>query len=106
MLSGLPSHAHDDNNNKETTNLLRSGHFLSSTTPFLPDCRLEHQLPAMVSIVALVTGGIASTYLFLRLLLRLTQDTSEPPALLTSLPFIRPLIGMIREKTKFHIRLR
>ena len=53
-----------------------------------------------------VVGVIASTYLFLRLLLRLTQDAKEPPAILTALPFVSPLLGMVREKSRFHIRLR
>jgi hypothetical protein len=56
--------------------------------------------------MTLVVGVAASTYLFLRLLLRLTQDATEPSAILTGLPFASPLIGMIREKSRFHIRLR
>jgi hypothetical protein len=60
----------------------------------------------MLSTVTLAVGVAASTYLFLRLLLRLTQDAREPPAILTGLPFVSPLIGMIREKSRFHIRLR
>ncbi|KAI1868481.1 uncharacterized protein JN550_006397 [Neoarthrinium moseri] len=60
----------------------------------------------MSPTVALVVGAIATTYLFLRLLLRLTQDASEPPAIETGIPFLSPLIGMIREKSRFHVRLR
>jgi hypothetical protein len=51
-------------------------------------------------------GVAGSIYLLLRLLLRLTQDEREPPVILTHLPFISPLIGMIREKSQFHVRLR
>ncbi|KAK8042437.1 hypothetical protein PG994_012920 [Apiospora phragmitis] len=61
----------------------------------------------MASTVAIVTGAIAAfTYLFLRLLSHWTQDAREPPAIETRWPFIGPLIGMIREKSRFHLRLR
>ncbi|GAB1317669.1 hypothetical protein MFIFM68171_07879 [Madurella fahalii] len=60
----------------------------------------------MSTTISLVFGGLTATYLFLRLLLSLTQDAREPPAILTDIPFIQPLIGMIREKSRFHIRLR
>jgi hypothetical protein len=60
----------------------------------------------MLSSVTLVIGVATSTYLLLRLLLHLTQDATEPPAILTELPFASPLIAMIREKSRLHIRLR
>ncbi|KAK3291993.1 cytochrome P450 [Chaetomium fimeti] len=60
----------------------------------------------MAPTISLVLGGLAATYVFLRVLLNLTQDAKEPPAILTDIPFIEPLIGMIREKSRFHIRLR
>ncbi|KAK4038606.1 cholesterol 7-alpha-monooxygenase [Parachaetomium inaequale] len=60
----------------------------------------------MAPTISLVLGGIAVTYLFLRVLLNLTQDAKEPPAILTGIPFIEPLVGMIREKSRFYIRLR
>lgn len=60
----------------------------------------------MAPLLSIVFGSIAATYLFLRFLLRLTQDRNEPPAILTGLPFISPLIGMATEKTGFHTRLR
>ncbi|KAL2132051.1 hypothetical protein VTI74DRAFT_4280 [Chaetomium olivicolor] len=56
--------------------------------------------------LTLVLSGLAATYLFLRALLHFTQDAKEPPAILTALPFIEPLVGMIREKSRFHTRLR
>ncbi|KAJ4285933.1 hypothetical protein N0V88_008208 [Collariella sp. IMI 366227] len=43
----------------------------------------------MVSL-ALLLGSLAALYLFLRALLHLTQDTREPPALLTTLPSSNP----------------
>ncbi|KAH6847191.1 cytochrome P450 [Chaetomium sp. MPI-CAGE-AT-0009] len=60
----------------------------------------------MTPIATLVLGGLAATYIFLRVLLSLTQDAKEPPAILTGIPFVEPLIGMIREKSRFYIRLR
>ena len=60
----------------------------------------------MASITTLVLGALAATYVFLRVVLRLTQDAREPPAILTGLPFISPVIRMGREKQKFYTRLR
>ncbi|KAL2151436.1 hypothetical protein VTH82DRAFT_6534 [Thermothelomyces myriococcoides] len=60
----------------------------------------------MAPVVSLVLGGLAATYVFLRVLLNLTQDVREPPAILTDIPFVQPLIGMIREKASFYVRLR
>lgn len=60
----------------------------------------------MQSASAVALGGFAASYLFLRLILYLTQDAREPPAILTSVPFFGPLVGMIREKSSFHLRLR
>jgi hypothetical protein len=56
--------------------------------------------------LTLAAGIIASAYIFLRFLLYLTQDAREPPAILTALPFVGPLIGMIKENTNFQVRLR
>lgn len=60
----------------------------------------------MASVVTIVVGGFTAVYLFLRLILYLTQDEEEPPAILTSVPFFGPLVGMIQEKSNFHLRLR
>lgn len=60
-------------------------------------------MPSSYSIVA---GAAVTIYAFLQWLLKYTQDAREPPALATSLPFISPLIGMLRKKTKFYIQLR
>lgn len=54
----------------------------------------------------LVLGGIVCFYVFLRLLLHFTQDATEPPVIETSIPFISPILGMIQEKSWYHIRLR
>ncbi|KAG8163072.1 hypothetical protein KVR01_007550 [Diaporthe batatas] len=60
----------------------------------------------MQSILLVVLGSFTAVYVFLRLVLYLTQDRREPPAILTGIPFIGPLVGMIRERSDFHVRLR
>lgn len=71
----------------------------------MPGNTISHQI--MTSTVAIVAGAIAAfAYLFLRLLITWTQDVREPPAIETGLPFIGPLVGMIREKSRLHVRLR
>jgi hypothetical protein len=60
-------------------------------------------MPSSYSIVA---GVAVAAYAFLQCLLKYTQDAREPPALATSIPFISPIIGMMRKKTKFYIQLR
>jgi hypothetical protein len=56
----------------------------------------------MASVFAAILGGFVSTYLFLRLLLHYTQDTKEPPAIATSVPFIGPILGMMTKRTHFY----
>ncbi|KAK8004850.1 hypothetical protein PG990_010887 [Apiospora arundinis] len=61
----------------------------------------------MASTVAALVGAIVGLiYVFLRIFLNFTQDAREPPAIEMGLPYIGPLIGMIREKSRFHLRLR
>lgn len=60
----------------------------------------------MARILAIAFGGFVATYIFLRTLLHLTQDTREPPAIVTDIPFFGPLVGMAREKSRFYLRLR
>ncbi|KAK7974518.1 hypothetical protein PG989_016366 [Apiospora arundinis] len=61
----------------------------------------------MAATVAIYVGAIgAFLYMFLRVILYSTQDAREPPAIETGLPFIGPLVGMIKEKSRFHFRLR
>lgn len=60
----------------------------------------------MAFTVTIVFGGLLATYLFLRFLLHVTQDAREPPTILTGIPFFSPVIGMIREKSRFYLRLR
>ena len=59
----------------------------------------------MASSLLLVVSGLVAVYLFLRCLLTFTHDAREPPALVTEIPFLGPIIGM-RKKGKFYIDLR
>ena len=56
----------------------------------------------MAATIAIVVGTLAATYVFLRILLHVTQDAREPPAILTEIPFVSPIIGMLRDKTRLH----
>lgn len=60
----------------------------------------------MPSVAVIAVGGFIAIYVVLRLILHLTQDAREPPAILTSVPFFGPLVGTFREKSNFHLRLR
>ncbi|KAI0451597.1 cytochrome P450 [Xylaria acuta] len=56
--------------------------------------------------VATSFGCLVATYLFFRFLLRLTQDPKEPPTIETELPFLAPVLGMIRKKSQYYVLLR
>ena len=58
----------------------------------LQTCRLLQPLSLEASHPS-ISASVSSFYL--------TQDAKEPPAILTSFPFIGPLVGMLREKIKF-----
>ncbi|KAI0202880.1 cytochrome P450 [Astrocystis sublimbata] len=60
----------------------------------------------MASAIVIAFAGLVVTYLFLRFLLTFTQDAREPPSIANDVPFMSPLIGMIREKSQFYLRLR
>lgn len=68
----------------------------------------------MAFTVITAFGALLVTYLFLgvivpsffRLLLDMTQDAKEPPSIVTGLPFVGPLVGIIRERSNFYLRLR
>jgi hypothetical protein len=53
-----------------------------------------------------VAGVVAAIYVSFQLLLHFTQDKREPPPLATTIPFLSPIIGMSRKKTKYYIELR
>ncbi|KAJ8070583.1 hypothetical protein OCU04_000956 [Sclerotinia nivalis] len=60
----------------------------------------------MTSMFALVLGSLAASYVFLLALLRLTQDSKEPPAIENSIPFLTPLLGSISGMQKYAVKLR
>ncbi|CAN8104370.1 unnamed protein product [Discula destructiva] len=59
-----------------------------------------------ITMLTLVCGGFIITYVFLRGLLQFTQDKKEPPAIETRIPFLTPIIGMFKEKSRYYVRLR
>jgi hypothetical protein len=60
----------------------------------------------MTSTLALVLGSVTAAYVFFSALLRVTQDSKEPPAIETSIPFISPLLGLILGMQTFTVNLR
>lgn len=60
----------------------------------------------MTSILALVLGSVGAAYVFLSALLHFTQDSKEPPAIETTIPFISPLLGLIAGMQRFFVKLR
>ena len=64
-------------------------------------------MEATVSGVVVVAAAAAMVlYLSLHLVLNITQDKREPPAIATSIPFLSPILGMSCKKSKFYIELR
>ncbi|KAF7867294.1 hypothetical protein EAF04_005377 [Stromatinia cepivora] len=60
----------------------------------------------MTSMLALVLGSLAATYVFFLALLRFTQASKEPPAIEITIPFITPLLGSISGMQKYAVKLR
>lgn len=60
----------------------------------------------MAPLIVASFSVLAGTYFFLLFLLRSTQSTSEPSAILTEIPFFSPLIRMLKDKAQLHLRLR
>ncbi|KAK3329237.1 cytochrome P450 [Apodospora peruviana] len=58
--------------------------------------------PTLVAAV----GTIVATYAFLWTLLRLTQDAKEPPLVLTTIPFLSPIMGMVKWSMDFYVHMR
>ncbi|CAG8961193.1 hypothetical protein HYFRA_00013248 [Hymenoscyphus fraxineus] len=54
------------------------------------------------SIAAGVVGIMVATYIFFQAFLYLTQDENEPPVVSSAIPYISPLIGMIRWNMDFY----
>lgn len=58
------------------------------------------------ALVMTTLGGIAATYMFFWALLHLTHNAREPVLLLTSIPFISPILGMIGWSKDFYAHMR
>jgi hypothetical protein len=51
-------------------------------------------------------AGAVLAYLSLQLLLHYTHDDREPKPVSTTLPFISPILGMVRKKLDYYVELR
>ncbi|GAP82419.1 putative cytochrome P450 oxidoreductase [Rosellinia necatrix] len=60
----------------------------------------------MISSVTAAVAGLASSYVFIWALLRLTQDSREPPTLEHDIPFLSPIVSMASKGSRFHSYLR
>lgn len=60
----------------------------------------------MAPILAVAFGILATTYCFFHFLLYATQDPREPRAILTTIPYLQPLLRMIKEKSGLHLSLK
>lgn len=60
----------------------------------------------MPSIIIVSVAGAVAVYSFLLALAYFKHDPREPEAIVGTIPFISPLIGMLTEKGHYYIRLR
>lgn len=60
----------------------------------------------MPTIIVLSVAGAAATYVFLLALAYFKHDPREPEAIVGTIPFISPLIGILTQKGNYYIRLR
>lgn len=58
------------------------------------------------STLTAAVGSFAATYIFFCAFLHLTQDAKEPPLVATAVPFLSPLIGMVRWSMGFYTHMR
>lgn len=56
----------------------------------------------MLSNITATVAGLVGTYVLFWALLHITQDAREPPTVEDSIPFIGPIIGMMRRGSGFH----
>ncbi|ETS81367.1 hypothetical protein PFICI_06369 [Pestalotiopsis fici W106-1] len=54
------------------------------------------------AMALVILGGVTTTYVFLLALLRSTQNDKEPPVVLDSIPFVSPILGMVRWSMDFY----
>lgn len=60
----------------------------------------------MASQIIVCFVVLAATYAFLRARISATQDPKEPTPVTGPIPFISPLVGLIREKEGYYVRIR
>jgi len=60
----------------------------------------------MLGIFATIAAGAIAVVSFLHMIVRYSQNTNEPPLAFYSIPFIGPMVGLIRKKTKYYVELR
>lgn len=89
-------------------NLLCTLILVNSTTlgwaSSLPSCASQAAMSS--SAVLAAVGAVASAYVFLWALLQFTQDSREPPAVLQTIPFLSPILGMMRWSMEFYPHMR
>ncbi|KAK4171531.1 putative 25-hydroxycholesterol 7-alpha-hydroxylase [Triangularia setosa] len=74
-----------------------------------PDAKLDIALSNFVTTHSTLTaaiGSFAATYLFLYAFLHLTQDAKEPPLAATAVPFLSPLVGLVKWSMGFYTHMR
>jgi hypothetical protein len=60
----------------------------------------------MLDIFAMVAAGAIAVVSFLHIFVHYSQNPNEPPLVAYSLPFIGPMIGLTRKKTRYYVELR
>ncbi len=60
----------------------------------------------MLLVLTTFLAGIVAVYILSYALLLQTQDSNEPPLIQTSIPFLSPILGMIKHKTLYYVHLR
>jgi len=55
---------------------------------------------------AAIIGVVAAAYALLRALLNSSQSPQEPPPVLTTIPFLGPIIDMVRWGAEFYVKLK
>ncbi|KAI0402398.1 hypothetical protein F4802DRAFT_375393 [Xylaria palmicola] len=60
----------------------------------------------MLLVISTFLAGLVAVYILAYALLFQTQDSNEPPLIQTSIPFLSPILGMIKHKTLYYAHLR
>ncbi|KAI0439828.1 cytochrome P450 [Xylaria telfairii] len=60
----------------------------------------------MLAVLTTFLAGIVAVYILSYALLLQTQDSNEPPLIQTSIPFLSPILGMIKHTTLYYVHLR